>query len=114
MVCLIHCTRQVSGRLLPTLPGRLQAAVEQRPDLPPQLALLGVRRGHVDEQLVLQQHVDVSRLQAAPAALRAPRGRVVLRRQVVQHRALVPPPRLQLDGDADALAGEAGDLNLEA
>lgn len=70
-------------------------------------------RGHVDEELVLQQHVDVSSLQTAPAALGLARGLVVLRRQVVQHRALVAPPRLQLDGEADKVAGQTGDLDLE-
>lgn len=89
-----------------TVLGRLQAVVEQRLNLPPQLPVLVVHRGHVDEELVLQQHVDVPRLQAAPAALRLPRGLVVLWRQVVQHGALVSPPRLQLDGEADEVTGE--------
>lgn len=93
--------------------GCLQAIVEQGPDLPPQLPLLVVCRGHVDEQLVLQQHVDVPGLQAAPAALRLACTLVVLWRQVIQHRALVPPPWLQLDSEANKVTGETCDLNLE-
>ena len=85
--------------------GCFQAVVEQGLNLPPQLPVLTVRRGHVDEELVLQQHVDVSRLQAAPAALRPPRGLAELWRQVVEHGALVSPPRLHLDGEADKVAG---------
>lgn len=94
--------------------GCLQAIVEQGPNLPPQLPLLVVCRGHVDEQLVLQQHVDVSGLQATPAALRLACDLVVLRRQVIQHRALVSPPWLQLDREANKVTGETCDLNLEA
>lgn len=96
-----------------TMSGCLQAIVEQGPNLPPQLPLLVVCRGHVDEQLVLQQHVDVSGLQATPAALRLARDLVVLRRQVIQHRALVSPPWLQLDREANKVTGETCDLNLE-
>lgn len=94
------------------MPGRLQSVVEQGLDLAPQLAALVVHGGHVDEQLVLQQHVDVTSLQAAPSALRPARHLVELRRQVVQHGALVPPPRLQLDGEAHKVAGETCDLHL--
>lgn len=93
--------------------GGLQAVVEQGPDLSPQLPVLVVGRGHVEEELVLQQHVDVSRLQAAPAAPRPARGPAELRRQVVQHRALVAPPRLHLDGETQEVAGETGDLDLD-
>lgn len=93
--------------------GCLQAVVEQGLNLPPQLPLLAVCRGHVDEQLILQQHVDVSSLQTAPAALRLARGLVVLRRQVIQHGALVSPPRLQLNSEANEVTGETCDLNLE-
>lgn len=92
--------------------GRLQSVVEQGLDLAPQLAVLVVHGGHVDEQLVLQQHVDVTSLQAAPAALCPARRLVELRRQVVQHGALVPPPWLQLDSEAHKVAGEACDLHL--
>ena len=77
--------------------GCLQAAVEQGPNLPPELPLLAVCRGHIDEQFVLQQHVDVSGLQTSPAALRLACGLVVLWRQVIQHSSLVSPPWLQLD-----------------
>lgn len=96
-----------------TMSGCLQAVVEERPNLPPQLPLLVVCRGHVDEQLVLQQHVDVPSLQTAPAALRLARGLVVARRQVIQHRALVSPPRLQLDCEANKVTGEARHLDLQ-
>lgn len=48
--------------------GRLQAGVEQGLYLSPQLPILVVRCGHVDEELVLQQHVDMPGLQATPAA----------------------------------------------
>lgn len=92
--------------------GRLQAVVEQGLDLPPKLPVLVVRRGHVDEELVLQQHVDVPRLQAAPAALRPPRGLAELCRQVVEHGALVSPLRLHLDGEAGEVAGETCHLHL--
>lgn len=92
--------------------GCFQAVVEQRLNLPPQLPVLVVRRGHVDEELVLQQHVDVSRLQPAPAALGPPRGFAELWRQVIEHRALVSPPRLHLDGEADKVTGETCHLDL--
>lgn len=93
--------------------GCLQAAVRQGLDLPPQLPLLVVSRGHIDEEFVLQQHVDVSGLQTTPAARGPARGLAVLWRQVVQHRALVTPPRLQLDREADRITGETCNLNLE-
>lgn len=96
-----------------TMSGCLQAVVEQGPNLPPQFPLLVVCRGHVDEQLALQQHVDVSSLQTTPAALRLACDLVVLRRQVIQHRALVSPPRLQLNSEANKVTGETCDLNLE-
>lgn len=99
--------------MISTISGCLQAAVEQGLNLPPQLPLLVVCRGHIDEQLVLQQHVDVSSLQTTPAALRPACGLVVLRRQVIQHRALVSPPRLQLNSEAEEVTGETCDLNLE-
>lgn len=92
--------------------GGFQAVVEQGLNLPPQLPVLVVRCGHVDEELVLQQHVDVPRLQAVPAAVRPPCGLVVLRRQVVEHGALVSAARLQLDGEAEEVAGEACHLDL--
>lgn len=94
--------------------GCFQAVVEQGLNLPPQLPVLVVRRGHVDEELVLQQHVDVPRFQAAPAALRPPRGLAELWRQVVEHRALVPPPRLHLDGEAHEVTGETCHLDLKS
>lgn len=93
--------------------GCLQAAVGQCLDLPPQLPLLIVSSRHVDEELVLQQHVDVSGLQTTPAARCPARGLVVFRCQVIQHRALVTPPRLQLDGEANDIAGETCHLDLE-
>lgn len=65
--------------------GSLQAAVEHGFNLPPQLSVLAVRRCHIDEQLVLQQHVDVSGFQTVPAALSATCGLVVLWSQVVKH-----------------------------
>lgn len=92
--------------------GRLQAAVGQSPELPPQLPLLAVRRGHIDEEFILQQHVNVSGFQTTPAAHRPACGLVVLGRQVVQHRALGTPPWFQLDGEADHIAGETRNLNL--
>lgn len=93
--------------------GCLQAVVKERPNLPPQLPLLVVCGGHIDEQLVLQQHVDVSSLQTTPAALRLARDRVVPRRQVIQHGPLVSPPRLQLNSEANEVTGEARHLNLQ-
>lgn len=95
-----------------TMSGRLQAVVEQGLNLPPQLTVLVVHGGHVDEELALQQHVDVASLQTAPAALRLACGLVKLWRQVIQHGALVSPPRLHLDGEADEVTGETCDLNL--
>lgn len=92
--------------------GRLQAVVEQGLNLPPQLPVLVVHGGNVDEELVLQQHVDVASLQTAPAALRLACGLVELWRQVVQHGALVSSPWLHLDGEADEITGETCDLNL--
>lgn len=96
-----------------TMSGCLQAVVKERPDLPPQLPLLVVCCGHIDEQLVLQQHVDVSSLQTTPTALRLARDLVVPRRQVIQHRPLVSPPRLQLNSEANKVTGEARHLNLQ-
>lgn len=96
-----------------TVSRRLQSAVQQGSDLTPDLPLLAVLGGHVDEQLVLQQHVDVPGLQAAPAALRPARRQVVFWSQVVQNRAFVPPSGLQLDGETQELRGEACDLHLE-
>lgn len=95
-----------------TMPWCLQSVVEQGLDLAPQLTILVVDGGHIDEQLVLEQHVDVSSLQAIPAALRAAGRLVELRRQVIQHGALVPPPWLQLNGEADKIAGETCNLHL--
>lgn len=94
------------------MPRCLQSVVEQGLDLASQLTVLVVGGGHIDEQLILEQHVDVTSLQAAPAALRPACGRVELRRQVVQHGALVPPPWLQLNGEADKIAGETCNLHL--
>lgn len=93
--------------------GCLQAAVGQGLDLPPQLPLLAVSCGHIDEEFILQQHVDVSGLQTTPAARRLAYTLVVLRRKVVQHRALVTPPRLQLNCEANHITSETCDLNLE-
>lgn len=96
-----------------TISGCLQAIVKQGLNLPPQLPLLVVCRRHIDEQLILQQHVDMSSLQATPAALRLARGLVVLRRQVIQDGALVAPSRLQLNSEAKEVTGETCDLNLK-
>lgn len=105
--------------LLPLLPlictvsGCLQSVVVPGFNLPPQLPFLAVCCGHIDEQLVLQQHVDVSSLQATPASLSLACSLDILGCQVIKHRALVSPPRLQLDGEAEEVTGETCDLDLE-
>lgn len=60
------------------MPRRLQSVVEQPLDLASQLTILVVDGGHIDEQLILEQHVDVTSLQAVPAALSLTCGPVEL------------------------------------
>lgn len=91
--------------------GRVKATVQQGADLPPKLPLLVVCGSDIDEQLILQQHMDMPRLHATPAAVGAPPR--IVGAQVIQHTALVPPSWFHLDGHTHHLAGHAHHLHLE-
>lgn len=94
------------------MPWCLQSIVEQGLDLASKFTFLVVDGGHIDKQLVLEQHVNVTSLQATPAALCPACSPIELRRQVIQYRALVSSPGLQLNGEADKVAGETCNLHL--